>query len=230
MMGISFAGGLSIVAASRPALRDHVAFVLSFGGHGDLPRTLQYLCTGVQPDGSLRPPHDYGIAIILLGVAERMVPPGQVQPLREAILEFLHASQVDMWDKAQAEVEFSAARATAAKLPEPARTLAQFVNGRDVTHLGPMLVAHLPAYGGDAALSPARTDPPSSAIYLMHGRDDNVIPAVESKLLADALAARGARVRQVATPLVSHASVDHSASARDVWQVVAFWAHLLDED
>ena len=51
MMGISFAGGLSIVAAGRPSLRDRVAFVMSFGGHGDLPRTLRYLCTGVQPDG-----------------------------------------------------------------------------------------------------------------------------------------------------------------------------------
>ena len=49
MMGISFAGGLSIVAASRPSLRDRVAFVMSFGGHGDLPRTLRYLCTGIQP-------------------------------------------------------------------------------------------------------------------------------------------------------------------------------------
>ena len=36
IVGISFAGGLSISAASRPAIRDKVAFVLSFGGHGDL--------------------------------------------------------------------------------------------------------------------------------------------------------------------------------------------------
>ena len=43
IMGISFAGGLSIVAASRPALAIGVAFVMSFGGHGDLPRTLRYL-------------------------------------------------------------------------------------------------------------------------------------------------------------------------------------------
>src|SRR5919112_241171 len=35
MMGISFAGGLSIVASGRPSLRNHVAYVLSFGGHGD---------------------------------------------------------------------------------------------------------------------------------------------------------------------------------------------------
>ncbi len=41
MMGISFAGGLSVVAAGRPALRDRVAFVMSFGGHGDLTRSLR---------------------------------------------------------------------------------------------------------------------------------------------------------------------------------------------
>ena len=38
IVGISFAGGLSIVAAGRPSIRDKVAFVVSFGGHGDLPR------------------------------------------------------------------------------------------------------------------------------------------------------------------------------------------------
>ena len=46
LMGISFSGGLSIVAAGRPTLRDRVAYVFSFGGHDDLPRVLRYLCTG----------------------------------------------------------------------------------------------------------------------------------------------------------------------------------------
>ena len=78
MMGISFAGGLSIVAAGRPSLANKVALVLSLGGHGELPRTMRYLCTGIEPDGQQRPPHDYGVVIILLGVADRVVPPDQV--------------------------------------------------------------------------------------------------------------------------------------------------------
>ena len=49
LMGISFGGGLSVVAASR--MGDRAAWVLSFGGHGDLPRALRYLCTGVLPNG-----------------------------------------------------------------------------------------------------------------------------------------------------------------------------------
>ncbi len=228
MMGISFAGGLSIVAASRTSLRDRVAYVLSVGGHGDLPRTLRYLCTGRLPDGSSRPPHDYGIAIILLGVADRMVPPDQVQPLRQAILAFLNASHVDVWDKTQGKVEFDRARAMTEALPAEARRLMNYVNERDVSHLGPILLPHASDLGGDPALSPAQVVP-TFPVYLLHGSEDNVIPAMESELLAAALRSRGVEVWQLATPLVTHAEVDRSAAARAAWDLVRFWAKLLDE-
>ena len=119
LMGISFAGGLSVVAAGRPAIRDRLAFVFSFGGHGDLPRVLRYLCTGLEPakpddpPGALvrmRPPHDYGVAVILVGIADRMVPPEQVEPLRRGIVTFLTASQLDLIDKARAAALFAEAR------------------------------------------------------------------------------------------------------------------------
>src|SRR4029453_13517905 len=110
MMGISFAGGLSIIAASRESLRDRVAFVMSFGGHGDLPRTLRYLCTGIQPDGSKRPPHDYGVVIILLSVADQVVPADQVEPLRNVILTYLDASRLDLVDKNESWNTFQRAR------------------------------------------------------------------------------------------------------------------------
>ena len=229
MAGISFAGGLSIVAASRPGLRDRVAFVLSFGGHGDLPRTLRYLCTGVQPDGTTLPPHDYGVAIILLGVADRLVPAGQVDPLRDAILAFLSASHLDMVDKARAAVEFERARALAAALPEPARTLMEYVNTRDVTRLGPILLPHVSALAGDPSLSPARSAPPAGPVYLLHGEGDNVIPAVESTLLARDLRERGVVVHHLATPLITHAEVDRSRTAAEIWRLVTFWGKLLAE-
>jgi dienelactone hydrolase len=229
LMGISFAGGLSVVAAGRPALRDRVAFVMSFGGHGDLPRTLRYLCTGRQPDGAVRPPHDYGVAIILLGVAERVVPKEQAPLLREAILAFLHASHVDMVDKPQAQIEFARAKSMADALPEPARLLMAYVNERDVASLGGILAPHAQALGGDPALSPDKADVPSAPVYLLHGTDDNVIPAVESSLLADSLRARGGHATQLATPLITHAEVDRSAAARAILDLVSFWANLLDE-
>jgi dienelactone hydrolase len=228
IMGISFAGGLAIVAGSRSPLREHVGFVLSFGGHGDLPRTLRYLCTGELPDGTRRPPHDYGVAIILLGVADRVVPPSQAPALRHAILAFLHASHVQMRDKPQGQVEFARARALAERLPEPARTLMNYVNERDVERLGPILLPHAAELGGDAGLSPANSVP-VFPVYLLHGTDDNVIPAVESVLLAETLRARGTRVTQLATPLITHAEVDRAAAARAFWDLVRFWTNLLDE-
>ena len=58
-----------------------------------------------------RPPHDYGVVIILLGVADRVVPAEQVPTLREAILTFLEASRLDLVDKAQSAAEFERAKA-----------------------------------------------------------------------------------------------------------------------
>ena len=222
LMGISFGGGLSVVAASR--LGDRAAWVLSFGGHGDLPRTLRYLCTGQQPDGNVRPPHDYGVVIILLGVADRVVPADQVGPLREAIGSFLQASHLDMVDKPKAALEFTRARELATRLPEPARTYMTWVNERNVAKLGPALLPHVSAMGDDAALSAERNRPPTAPVYLLHGADDNVIPAAESAILAADLRQRGARVLQLATPLITHAEVDHPPGVAEIWRLVRFWA------
>jgi len=229
MMGISFAGGLSIVAAGRPSLADRVAFVMSLGGHGDLPRTLRYLCTGIQPDGASRLPHDYGLAIILLGVADRVVPGEQADALRQAIRSFLEASRLDMVDVTLARAEFARASSLAAALPEPAKTMMAYVNARDVARLGPILLPHTGSLGGDPSLSASRSTPPRCPVYLLHGSDDNVVPAVESILLARELRQHGVEVHVVTTPLITHAQVDRSASARAVWDVIVFWGALLDE-
>ncbi|MBA3948474.1 MAG: hypothetical protein H0X44_00835, partial [Acidobacteria bacterium] len=82
LAGVSFSGGLALVAAGRPALADRLTMAVSFGGYGDLPRVLRFLCTGVLPDGTQGRPHDYGVAIALLEVAPAMVPADQIEPLR----------------------------------------------------------------------------------------------------------------------------------------------------
>jgi len=229
MLGISFGGGLSIVAAGRPSIRDRVAFVMAFGGHADLPRTLRFLCTGVQPDGTTRAPHDYGLAIVLLDAADHVVPAAQVAPLRAAIHSFLEASRLDMVDKAAAAREFDRAKTLAAALEEPSRTYMGYVNARDVTHLGPVLLPFMDVLGGDPALSPARSPLPAAPVYLLHGTDDNVVPAIESTLLARDLQKREHTVHVLLTPLITHAEVDRSSTAQAIWQLIDFWARLLDE-
>lgn len=235
LMGISFAGGLSMVAAGRPALRDRLAFVFSFGGHGDLPRVLRYLCSGVEPlppgdppatAPHVRPPHDYGVAVILVGVASYMVPPEQVEPLRRGIVTFLTASQLDMVDKKRAAAIFEDARRQAAALPEPAAGLMKAVNDRDVKGLGARLLPVLATIRYPASLSPEESPAPTAPVYLLHGTDDTVIPSVESLLLAHHLEGK-TRVKTLLSGLITHAEVDRTAAAGEVLKLVGFWADLL---
>ena len=65
LIGISFGGGLALVAAGRPSLANKLDMVVSFGGHGDLPRVVRYLCSGLLPDGTRQPAHDYGTVLFL---------------------------------------------------------------------------------------------------------------------------------------------------------------------
>ncbi|MCE9667004.1 hypothetical protein LY474_04175 [Myxococcus stipitatus] len=228
LFGISFSGGLSVVAAGRPALKGKVASVMSFGGHGDLPRVLAFLCTGELPDGRHLAPHDYGVVVILLNVADRLVPPEQVEPLREGIRTFLRASHLTLTDARLAEETFARARTLQSRLPEPAARLLGYVNTRDVAALGPILLPHVKTFAADPSLSPARSPAPTAPVYLLHGAGDTVIPSIESELLARELRPH-TTVHQLSTPLISHAEVDREADGLDIYRMVEFWKDLLDE-
>ena len=238
MMGISFSGGLSIVAAGRPLLKDRVAYVFSFGGHADLPRVLRYLCTGSEPMPSgrvglqtpepfVRPPHDYGVAVMLLGLADRLVPPVQVEPLRAAVRRYLNASALDTnVDKERAAKEFDALKQTAKTMREPSATLLRYVNDRDVVHLGARLLPLIGTFANDPALSVSRSPKPSAPVFLLHGIDDNVIPSIESEYLADDLRPH-VPVRLLLSGLISHAEADQPVRVNDVMKLASFWGDLL---
>jgi dienelactone hydrolase len=240
IMGISFSGGLAVVAAGRPALRGRVAYVFSFGGHADLRRVLRYMCTGVAPAPrvdvdlgaasarlqTVPPPHDYGVAVILLRVADKVVPPAQVRPLREAVRRFLTASHLDRLDKPAAEREFEALRARARQLPEPSATLLKYVNERDVVHLGARLLPFTSEFDDAESLSPVNAPAPSGPVFLLHGLDDDVIPTAESVFLADHLRGK-APVRLLLTGLVSHAEAQLPARPGDALELAGFLGDVL---
>lgn len=230
--GISFAGGLSLVAAGRPTVRDRLAFVLSFGGHGDLSRVLKYLATGEAMTAagvSSPPPHDYGVAVILYQFADRgVVPPDQVATLRHGVDTFLLASQLSLVSMDQANAKYAEARRIAMELPEPAATYMNYVNDRAVKKLGPALLPYLNQAGVDEpALSPQRTPAvPSAPIFLLHGDGDTVIPTSESVILGDYLREKRADVHVLLSGLITHAEVNHGAAASEVLKLVSFWARV----
>ena len=233
IVGISFAGGLSMVAAGRPSIRDKVAYVLSFGGHADLPRVLHYLATGEEerlPGVKLVPPHDYGVAVILDEFADQgIVPAGQVAPLRKGIETFLLASQLTLVNMDQANATFQAARDYAKTLPEPAQTYMNYVNDRNVKKLGPALVPYLNESGVDSPNLSADRAPtvPAAPVFLLHGSEDSVIPTAESVLLNDYLKRKGADVHLLVSELITHAEIDRAAAAADTWKLVSFWSDVL---
>jgi hypothetical protein len=153
VMGISFSGGLSIVAAGRPSLAGRVAYVFSLGGHDNLARVMQYLCTGTEvrpmpdvtlgvsarPPNFVLPPHDDGVAVILLSLADQMVPGTQVDRLRAGVRQYLRASALDGGvDKAR-PAEFDMVRSCRKRL-RAAAALAASSAGR--VHLGASPAAH----------------------------------------------------------------------------------------
>ena len=233
VIAVSFTGGLAVSAAGRERIRDKLAFVVSLGGHGDLRRVLRFLATGEAPaaTGAVPPhdPHDYGVAVILNGLADRgVVPPEQVPALRDALATYLNASQLTVSSREAADTMFAKARAMTQALPEPSRTYMQYVNDRAVAELGAVLVPHLDQLGADdPALSPQLAPAPAAPIYLLHGHDDNIIPAAESVLLGEYLRSKGTDVTVLLSGLITHAQVSESATASDAWKLIRFWKDVL---
>ena len=225
VIGVSFSGGLSVVAAGRPSVRDRLAYVMSFGGHGNLPRVLRYLCTG---EGAPQRPHDYALAIVLHQAAELAVPADQVALLRQSVEAFLEASALHRTDPEKAQQLFATLESRPSTMPEPSATLLRYVNDRNVTALGATLLPYVSQLGQDPALSPDRSPPPIAPVYLLHGIDDNVIPAVESARLAEHLRDK-TRVRALIGGFLTHVDVAGRPGVKDTLEMVRFWKELLDE-
>lgn len=247
IVGISFSGGLSIVASGRESIRDRVAFVMSFGGHGDLARAMHYLTSG-EVLGNLEqakqssavegadhvgvhPPHDYGLAVTLLNLADRVVPADQVAALSKGIDGFLLASSLQVTDPPKATPVFDEMKKYQETLPEPSRTYMRYVNDRAVDKLGPILLPVadvLKDHPAMSLLSPERATPPTAPIFLLHGVDDNVIPSMETVLLAEHLKGK-ARVHGLLSGLITHAEVNRTATSTEVWRLASFWRAIMKE-
>jgi hypothetical protein len=242
LIGVGFSGGLAVVAAGRPTLANRLAYVLTVGGHHDLPRVLRYLCTGTEPRPAnqiqlranttdedpaafVRPPAEYGLGVLLVGVAPRAVPAAQVQPLRDAVAQHLETLGPGRASQRGGSGEVRA-RDTAQQLAEPSATLLRYLADRDVVHLGVRLLPHVGAYGGDPALSPARSPKPVVPTFLLHSSEDNIVPEVESEYLAEELRGR-VPVRMLISGFVPGASSGRAIGRGDALKLAGFWGDVL---
>lgn len=224
LVGISFSGGLALMAASRDAGDGAIGMVLSLGGHHDLLRTGRfYVSERVEgPDGSTPDvdPHPYGAGVLIHAYVDELFPPEDVDLARDILLTLLH----DEWREARERVD----ELSEAGRPRLRAALWSDDPGRD--ELGEALVDVLEDHRGElASVSPRGSlsglDVP---VYLMHGADDPVVPSIETRWLArevpdDAL--EGVLI----TDALRHAEYEREPTLAERWDLVHFMARVLGD-
>jgi acetyl esterase/lipase len=218
LLGFSFAGGLSLVAAEEPKTAALLTSVTSVGGHHDLRRVLRFLIHNEieTPKGRVhQKAHEYGLVVLVYGNLEHFVPAQDLPAMRAGFKAWLHEDQKGAREAAQARTT-----------PEAER-LWQMLEKGSLQTLAPELDALLQSQSAElAALSSAghlrRLNVP---VYLLHGSHDSVIPSSETD--AANLELDGADHQALVSPLLEHVEVSKTAGLADKLALVSFMAKVL---
>lgn len=185
LFSASFSAGISLVAACRD-IPHFITSVCTVGTLGHADTTLEFLMGQEGID-------DYGTLIVLWNFIS--MPPG----VREAL--YIAASDNGL-ERSPADLPGFLEKLT----PDDRSLFLRYRTDRPFRMKEWHAFAATEAYRAlDRQISPlayARTVP--FRTVLIHGEDDNVIPASESKQLFDAMKAHGNDVRLLTTPLISH--------------------------
>jgi pimeloyl-ACP methyl ester carboxylesterase len=219
LAGISFAGGLSLLAASDPAYEAHIRALILMGAYDDLGRVSRFLVTSQaeMPDGRYIPyaAHDYGAAVFVYAHLEQFFPPADLVAAREALRYWL-------WE------ESDKARPLVGELSAPSLAVMNALIARRIDELRPKLLAAIDEDQVElSAISPeghlASLHVP---VYILHGSSDNIIPSSESLWLEKEIAP--AYLREVLiTPAFSHVDPAKKMAWRDEAHLVEFIADVL---
>ena len=219
LMGMSFAGGLSLLAAADARFSTDIDFVVSIGGHDDVARVSRFFATDTipRPDGTILSTHahDYGPLVLVYSHIEDFFPTEDVTAARDALRAWL-------WEW------YDAARARAAELPPPSRTRMQSLFEHRIDAIAPELLAVVARNEAPmAAVSPhGRLGALRVPVYLLHGAGDNVIPPTETLWLEHDLPA-GVPRQVLVTSAINHVEPGGGSSWSEQWAVVHFLAQVL---
>jgi dienelactone hydrolase len=221
VMGLSFAGGLSLVAASDPRYADAMAFVVSLGAHDDLGRVLRFFVTdeAPRPDGGVMRAHahDYGTVVLVYSHAEDFFPAGDVDAARQALRAVLHE-------------DFDSARELAERLSPVAGDKMKHILDHDIASLAPELLTEIarlePQLG---AVSPsAHLAHLAVPALILHGAGDILIPPSEAEWLAHDVPPSMLREALV-SPAIEHVGLESDTSLGDRLALVHFMSDVLEE-
>jgi len=221
VLGISFSGGLALVAASNPQYSDSIAWVATVGAHYDLTHVLRFFATGEagRPDGTVEhlAPHEYGP---LLVVCER---PGAFFAPQDA------ARASDAIKLVLAD-EGKKSEALTAQMTPADQEVMQRIYHRQFDSFRQAILSQITEDHEElAAASPAGTLASIHIpVLLLHGSDDSVIPATEL-LWLQKYTPQEHLVDALISPALTHVDVGAQASVRDRLALVHWMALLIRE-
>jgi pimeloyl-ACP methyl ester carboxylesterase len=215
LMGVSFAGGMALTAAARPAYASSIKMVLVVGGYDDLGRLAHFYITGTEPrpDGSVQAaqPNHFGAPLLEYTALAYLVPPKDreaIEPVLSAVL-FDGRTLTPEMESPLLPAQRTELENLLATPPDKARLLQ--LAQQDAADL-----ASVSPHGHLADLS--------AHVFLLHGLDDDYIPSAEAEWTAHDLPP-GKLDGMLITPVVSHIMLGGKSIVwMDKWRLIRFMA------
>jgi pimeloyl-ACP methyl ester carboxylesterase len=220
VMGLSFSGGLALVAAADPLYYADFKFVFAVGSQDSMLRVTQYYLSNhdVRPDGSVEvlQAHEYGPLVLEYEYLQDFVPAGDLEPVRAVLRAHLYE---DRKSEASAKLGLNEAQKREA--------LALMDTSLPATRAG--IAATIERHASDSpAVSPlGRLQTLHTPVYLLHGEADNIIPSAESLWMASELPREDLKAVLV-SPVLSHIDLQAKPGAMDEWRLVHFFALIMN--
>jgi acetyl esterase/lipase len=220
VMGLSFSGGLALVAASEPQYHPAFRFIVAVGSQDSMLRVAEYYMSGrdARPDGSVEtlPPHEYGPLVLEYENLDDFVPAQDLAPVRALLKAHLYE---DRPGEAAAKLGMTEVQLREAmdlmdtKLPTTRSAIA----------------ASIARHAGESpVLSPqGRLRTLGTPVYLLHGEGDNIIPSAETLWMASELQPDD-RKAVLVSPVLSHLDLNGpKPGAMDQWRLIHFFARMI---
>ena len=220
VLGLSFAGGLSLLAAADAQFAPDIDFVVSVGGHDDLERVARFFVDDAipEPDGTTEKlkAHDYGAVVLVYMFVDTFFANRDVPFAREALRLWL-------WEK------FDDARKAAEKLSPAGQDKIKLVFDHREDLLRPEILRLIDAHRAEMAkVSPhGNLAGLRARAFLLHGAGDSVIPASETRWLAHD-APPGSVEQELVSPALVHVDLEKEPSTREELDIVDFLAAVID--
>jgi acetyl esterase/lipase len=219
VLGLSFSGGLALVAATESAYRPDFKFVLAVGSHDAMYHVAKYYLTGqeVRPDGTVErlKPHEYGPLVLEYEHLEDFVPATDETAIRLVLREHLYENQSA---EALAKKRLNERQLTEVTelMDSSSEGTKAMLAASDAKHL-----AEMKQLSPEGVLRTMKTP-----VYLLHGQADNIIPAAETQWMANELP-KGSLQGELISPVLSHLDLEAGPGFWDQWRLVHFFALVL---